>query len=257
MLTSNDNPRIKTARVLQTKKGRDQLDLFLAEGETLVKEYTTYSDCVEYILISEKKEQDLWDLSLFDHYYVKGSVFDSISSTQNSQGIVAVVRKKTYSLEEITKNNLILYADSIQDPGNMGTIIRSCDAFGAKSIIYNKGCVDIFNPKTIRATMGSLTRLAHFKTDSNLETLLALKDLGYTIFSAVVDSNLFLESINKFEKAVIIVGNESKGIDPAIIDSSDTRFSIRMNGSIESLNVGVAASICLYHFAKIANHPRI
>ena len=254
MLLSNENSKIKTARALLTKKGRDQHGMFLAEGETLVKEYLNNNDCVEYILISENAPHHLVGMASFHHYLVKDSVFNTISSTQNSQGIVAVVRKKTYNMTEIIQNNLILYGDSIQDPGNMGTIIRSCDAFGAKSIIYNKGCVDIFNPKTIRASMGSLNRLSHIKTDSNIEMLKMLIENGYTIFSAVVDSDVYLESIKEFQKAVIVIGNESKGIDKEIINRSNINFSIKMNGPIESLNAGVAASICLYHFGMIACH---
>lgn len=251
---SNDNPKIKIARALLTKKGRDQNGMFLAEGETLVKEYLNYNDCVEYILISENAPHHLVGMAPFHHYLVKDSIFNTISSTQNSQGIVAVVRKKTYDMAEIIRNNLIFYGDSIQDPGNMGTIIRSCDAFGAKSIICNKGCVDIFNPKTIRASMGSLNRLSHIKTDSNTEMLKTLIENGYTIFSAVVDSDVYLESIKEFQKAVIVIGNESKGIDKEIINRSNINFSIKMNGPIESLNAGVAASICLYHFGMIARH---
>ncbi|MDP3387976.1 MAG: RNA methyltransferase [Eubacteriales bacterium] len=254
MLLSNDNAKIKTARALLSKKGRDQYGMFLAEGEILVKEYLTYSDFIAYILISENASHNLPDMASFEHYLVKDSVFNTISSTQNSQGILAVVRKRTYDMAEIASSELIFFADAIQDPGNMGTIIRSCDAFGAKSIIYNKGCVDIFNPKTIRASMGSLNRLSHIRTESNTETLKTLTDNGYTIFSAVVDSNVYLESIKEFQKAVIVVGNESKGIDKDIISKSDISFSIKMNGSIESLNAGVAASICLYHFARIARH---
>ena len=254
MLLSNDNSKIKTARALLAKKGRDQHRMFLAEGATLVKEYMANSDCIEYVLISENASHYLSDMSSFDHYLVKESVFNTISSTQNSQGIVAVVRKKAYDIAEITRSNLILYADTIQDPGNMGTIIRSCDAFGAKSIIYNKGCVDIYNPKVIRASMGSLNRIAHIKTEDNSEILKILADNGFTIFSAVVDSNVYLESIKEYQKAIIVVGNESNGIDREIISSSNVRFSIKMNGSIESLNAGVAASICLYHFGMIGRN---
>ncbi|HBH12722.1 MAG: 23S rRNA methyltransferase [Clostridiales bacterium 38_11] len=257
MLLSNDNFKIKTARALLTKKGRDQLGKFLAEGETLVKEYLAFSDCIEYILISENAAHNIGDMAPYNHYLVKESVFNTISSTRNSQGIVAIVRKKTYNMAEITQNSLLFFADSIQDPGNMGTIIRSCDAFGAKSLIYNKGCVDIYNPKTIRASMGSLNRLSHIKTDNNPEILKTLIDKGFTVFSAVVDSDVYLESIKACQKAVIVVGNESRGIDKEIINSSDISFSIRMRGSIESLNVGVAASICLYHFGMTTSHSTI
>lgn len=254
MLMSHDNQKIKIARVLLTKKGRDQHGMFLAEGEILVKEYLTYNDCVEFILVSENAPHHIKEMATDEHYLVKDSVFNTLSNTQNSQGILAIVRKKTFDVADVIRNDLIFYADSIQDPGNMGTIIRSCDAFGAKSIIYNKGSVDIFNPKTIRASMGSLNRLFHIKADSNSEMLKILIENGYTIFSAVVDSNVYLESIKEYKKAVIVIGNESKGIDKEIICRSNINFSIKMNGPIESLNAGVAASICLYHFGMIARH---
>lgn len=132
----------------------------------------------------------------------------------------------------------------------MGTIIRSADAFNALAVIVNKGCVDVYNPKTVRSAMGSMTRVSFYNSTDSIETLEFFKEKGYSVYSAVVDGDSFMDELDCAEKAVIVIGNESIGVSSAIKETSDVKFSIRMTGKAESLNAGVAASICLYNFSN-------
>jgi TrmH family RNA methyltransferase len=250
MIESKDNSKIKLVKMLSSKKGREKEKLYIAEGEILVYEYLKSSHKIEFILCAESYTSDNVDFGNVKIFKVRNEIFDSISNTQNSQGIIAVVHKQDAKLNDLTENNTILFLDSLQDPGNMGTIIRTADAFGIGGIICNKGCVDVYNPKTVRAAMGSMTRVKFYFTENDKETVLFLKEKNYKIFSAVVDGNIFLEDIKEALKSVIVIGNESRGIKEEIKYISDVAFSIKMTGGSESLNAGVAASICLYHFGN-------
>lgn len=250
MIESRDNSKIKLVKFLSSKKGREKEKLYLAEGEILVYEYLKSSLKIEFILCAESYTRDHNDFENVKIFKVKNEIFDSISNTQNSQGIIAVIHKHDAILNDLIENNTVLFLDSLQDPGNMGTIIRTADAFGIGGIICNKGCVDVYNPKAVRAAMGSMTRVKFYFAENDKETILFLKDNNYKIFSAVVDGDVFLEDIKETSRSVIVIGNESKGIKEEIKSMSDVVFSIKMTGGSESLNAGVAASICLYHFGN-------
>lgn len=250
MIKSVDNKKIKLVRSLGVKKNRDKLGLYIAEGETLVGEYAAGTDLVELILVSEDFKSDEFVVDGSSVFSVEKKLFNNISNTSNSQGILAVVNQRKSDIEDLLKSNLIVFTDSLQDPGNMGTIIRSADAFNALSVIVNKGCVDIYNPKTVRSAMGSMTRVSFYNAKDSIETLEYLKKNNYRIYSAVVDGDTFMEDLDCLEKSVIVIGNESMGVSCEIQEASDVKFSIRMSGKAESLNAGVAASICLYNFSN-------
>jgi TrmH family RNA methyltransferase len=250
MIKSSDNKKVKLVRSLSLKKNRDKMGLYIAEGKTLVEEYVAGNELVEFILLSEDFTPDTIDVNSGLVFVVEKKIFSSISNTNNSQGIIAVVRQKKSLVEDILKSNLIVFADALQDPGNMGTIIRSADAFNALSLIVNKGCVDIYNPKTVRSAMGSMTRVSFFYAEDDIETLEFLKKNGYRIYAAVVDGESYMGELDCSGKSVIVIGNESTGVRDRIKEVSDERFSIRMTGKAESLNAGVAASICLYNFSN-------
>ncbi|SHI74321.1 RNA methyltransferase, TrmH family [Dethiosulfatibacter aminovorans DSM 17477] len=250
MIKSADNKKIKLVRSLFTKKNRDKLGLYIAEGETLVDEYASGTDLIEFILVSEdcKSQKFVSDEDLV--FSVEKKIFKSISNTSNSQGILAVVRKRESNIEDLLRSNLIVFIDALQDPGNMGTIIRSADAFNALALVVNKGCVDVYNPKTVRSAMGSMTRVSFYNAGDSIETLEFLKEKGYGIYSAVVDGDSYMEDLDYSGKSVIVIGNEGIGVSDEIKEASDVKFSIRMTGKAESLNAGVAASICLYKFSN-------
>lgn len=250
MIASSDNKKIKLVRSLGLKKSRDKLGLYVAEGETLVSEYNTETELVEFILVSEEFRSDVFVPGKGNVFAVENKIFNSISNTSTTQGILAVIRCKETKIEDLLKSNLIVFTDALQDPGNMGTIIRSADAFNALSLIVSKGCVDIYNPKTVRSAMGSMTRVSCFNTNDSIGTLTFLKNHGYKIYAAVVEGDSFMEDLDCSGKSVIVIGNESIGVSEEIKNISDVKFSIRMTGKAESLNAGVAASICLYKFSN-------
>ncbi|MBN2285420.1 MAG: RNA methyltransferase [Tissierellales bacterium] len=250
MIVSKDNSKIKLIRALSSKKERDRTGLYFIEGKILVDEYLKHAMKIEFLIYSEEYEEEI-NLSYgTESFKVKREIFNSVSNTNHSQGIMAVVAKRETDLTQISNKHLILFVDGIQDPGNMGTIIRSADAFGVKGIIYNKGCVDIYNPKTVRAAMGSMTRTDFLSTEDDSEALLFLKSEGYQIFSAVVNCSTYIEDLNRCEKSVLVIGNESRGINEKILSLSDELFTIKMAKGSESLNAGVAAGICLYYFGR-------
>ncbi len=254
MILSHDNSKIKLTRKLLEKKHRTKMNLYIAEGDVLVNEYIQADAPIEFILYSEHYKGVTDRNRRFQTFAVKKELFNQLSDTINSQGVLAVVRQSFFKKEDISKSQLILYIDGVQDPGNLGTIIRSCDAFGVESLIINNGCVDMYNPKVVRATMGSLNRIRHIRVDNDMEMLEYLKDLGYKVFSTTPDAGRYLHELADMGKSVLVIGNESKGIQPSIKQLSDMRIKIRMNGKAESLNAGVAASICLYHITNINNN---
>lgn len=238
LYTSIDNKYIKRLKKLNTKKYRDEYKEFLIEGEHLVKEAYKKGYLKELILC----EDNPFKLDI-DTKYVSLSVMNYISELSSPSTIIGVCNK--LECEDI--GNKILVLDGIQDPGNLGTIIRSSVAFGIDTIILSKDTVDLYNSKVIRATQGMIFNINIIEKDL-LTFLPTLK--GYKIFGTKVDGGKDLKNVEKLEKFVIIVGNEGNGVKKEILDLCDEYIYICMNSSCESLNVGVATSIILYELNK-------
>ena len=205
---------------------------------------------IEHIIILKGYEEKFKDFldnnkpNLKSINVLSSNLFFQIASTENPQGIMAVVKKKSY--EKNLSGDFYLVCDKVQDPGNLGTIIRTAHAAGVDGIILTKGTVDIYNDKTIRSTMGSIFYTPIFYDDNSFTII---KDLKYKGFSLVATS--LSESRNFFEedlrgKIILAVGNEGNGISDELFNLCDKKVKIPMPGGAESLNVSIAASIILF-----------
>jgi len=253
MIKSNSNFKVKLLRNLKSKKYRYQHEMYLVEGYQISLDYLKYSKNIEFAVISEEFEKlnDLRKLKEgLEIHIVDKYIFDKISDTKNSQGIILVVNFEDYKIEEIiNKKNLVLI-DGIQDPGNLGTIIRTCDAFNVGGVLTLENTVDLYNNKTVRASMGSIPRLPVVVCDSNYEVLEKLKMSGFKVLSSTPRYNIDIKNLDCKEKIALVIGNEGSGVSEKIINVSDDLVGINMKGDIESLNAGIAAGILIYEITN-------
>lgn len=259
IIKSKDNSKIKFIRSLNSKKFRDEANAFIVEGIKFVNEAIKEKVNIKYILISQSavdkvEVKTLMEFSMrnnIDTFICDDGVFKDTAETINAQGVLAVINKRDYDSEKILKqHNFVVMCDRIQDPGNLGTIIRTADAFGPAAVVLNKGCVDVFNSKVVRASAGAIFRVPFVNVDSDLENLQNLKELGFTIISTVVDSKLSFDDMEKMEKICVVIGNEGQGVSQEILNDSHMNITIKMSGRAESLNASIAAGISIYEIRK-------
>lgn len=235
-LESLENKKVKEWAKLKDKKYRDESNTFIVEGLNLINEAYKNGNLVE--LIIEKGKVLPIDV---DTYYVTKEIIKKITSLDNPPTMLGVCIKK----EEKELGNKILILDNIQDPGNLGTIIRSACAFNVDTIILSKNSVDLYNPKVVRATQGMIFNVNIIEKDlSNFIPLLKANE--YKIYGTDVNGGINVKNLKEYGKYCIIMGNEGNGISDNIKKLCDKCIYISMNEKCESLNVGVATSIILY-----------
>lgn len=240
LISSTDNVRIKDFKKLQNKKYRDKNNLFFVEGEHLVLE--AYKSGYLKTLIVQEGNKFLLDI---DTLYVTNNVIKYLSELETPQPIMGICKK----IESKNINGNVMIIDNIQDPGNLGTIIRSSVAFNLDTLIISKESVDPYNSKVIRASQG-LIFYSNIIVDDILKKIQLLKNEGYYIIGTKVTDGKDIKSIEKKSKFAIIVGNEGIGISEEVSSLCDSYAYINMSEKCESLNVGVAASILLYELDK-------
>lgn len=241
MITSIKNQKVKYWQKLKTKKERNKTNSFLIEGLHLLEEAIKSNWTIIDIIIEEGISMPEFCVDLAYEIVTK-PVFKAISQTENSQGIAAVVKKKQNM--NYVGNELILL-DAIQDPGNLGTIIRTADAAGFSAVLLGKGTVDLYNDKVIRATQGSIFHIPIIEVDLK-ETIAELQENNYTVFAAALDDAVDYHSIRFPAKKALIVGNEGAGIGTELIKIANKVIKIPIYGKAESLNVSIAAAILMY-----------
>lgn len=260
-INSSKNPIIKEVKGLSRKKNRWNEKLFIIEGIKLIEEAIASSMTIKYIFYSEilthvDGGREFLDKIIDRKETIKLSkeVFRQTSGLENPQGVMAVLEFKDRDIEEIYKENLsfILFLDELNDPGNLGTIIRTADAFDIGGIVLGMGCVDPYNSKVVRSTMGSIFRLPIYNINDNEEFFKRAKENKYSIVTTSLNGRLLSEE-DFLEKAVVVIGNEANGVSDRIIDISDKQIKIPMPGKAESLNAGVAASLIMYEAMKSRN----
>lgn len=250
MITSTGNLQVKRLLQLQKKsKARNEEKVFLVEGLRMFMEVP--EERVEKVYISEtlynKKKQEL-KLEKFSVEVLSDSVFQHVSDTKTPQGILCVVNQKEYDLETVLniENPHFMVLDNLQDPGNLGTIVRTAEAAGVDAVFVSKESVDIYNPKTIRSTMGSIYRMPVIYIEDLLELLDIFKQKGIKSYAA------HLEGKNSYDKedyqsgTAILIGNEGNGLRKEISNSADIWVRIPMEGKVESLNAAIAASVLMF-----------
>ena len=236
LITSINNQTIKELDKLKQKKYRDLEQKFLIEGEHLVEE-AEKSGVLEKIILLENSEYH----SNLEKIYVSKSVMKKLSSLDTPPNIIGVC--KMLSRKELGKKVLLL--DDIQDPGNLGTIIRSSVAFNVDSIVMSLNTVDLYNPKVIRSTQGMIFKINLIKDDLG-QVIKKLKSKNIPIYTTNVNGGENIKNINSTDSYGLIMGNEGNGVKDEISTLADRKIYIPMNSKVESLNVSVAASILLY-----------
>ena len=256
-IQSKDNLLIKEIKKLKEKKYRLISNMFLVEGFRFTEEALESDFEVVHIFISAKGESKFESSSVKNKlqentkvYSLSDSLFKGICDTDNPQGIIAVVRNKPVEIKY--DHGFYMLADKIQDPGNMGTIIRTAHAAGALGVIITKGTVDIYNEKTLRSTMGSIFKIPVIE-DKDLTLVQKLKNSGFKLVTSSLDTDKNFYDIDLKEKVIISVGNEGNGISAEVYEISDFKIKIPMPGGAESLNAAVAASIMMYEVVRQKN----
>lgn len=276
-ITSAANPKIKAIKKLEQKRQRDRESRFVIEGFHLVEEAIKHQADIEVILHLENADQtqiagiesllnqNAGNLSSdIEMISITESILTTLSQTPAPQGIMAVLKQPEQSLEDLLEPSQttalaklatnrplphLLLLDNVQDPGNVGTMIRTAEAAGFKAVILGEGSADLYNDKTIRATQGALFQLPIIR--GNLEALLpAIHAANYESWVTTLEQATFYHELSKPQKCALIMGNEGQGVDLELQKLATTKVKIPMLGQSESLNVGIAAGILMYDLMK-------
>lgn len=259
MITSPSNSRIKSVmHLVQKAKARREEQVFVTEGIKMFLEAP--DERIREVYISEsfscadkEKEQAVKEkLKRIPHEMVSTEVFKKISDTCSPQGILCVIRMFQYRLEDLLKKEkpFLLIAEDIQDPGNLGTMVRTGEGAGIDGIILSKESVDIYNPKTIRATMGSIYRVPFIYTDELAAVLGKLKEQNIRLYAAHLKGEKSYEEFDYLGGTAFLIGNEGNGLKKETADLADTYMRIPMEGQVESLNASIAAAVLMYETSR-------
>ena len=234
VITSKDNESIKKIRKLKDKKYRNESGKFLVEGVKLIKEAIQENENIETIVVCDncvkngEIEQDvLYEIAKYNCIYVDEKVFGTITEVQNPQGLLAIIDKKNSNKDIKIDEDVIVILDDIQDPGNLGTILRTIDSCGLSQVIVSKKSGDLFNPKVVRSTMGAIFRVNIIESDNLVETIKEIKKHKFKILATSLQTEESIYDVD-YKKTAIIIGNEANGISKDVLDVSDKKVKIPM-----------------------------
>ena len=234
IITSKDNETVKNIKKLKDKKYRDEAGLYIIEGVKMIEEAILANAKIDKIVVCEEclktgdiEQKLLYEIAKYDCIYVNAKVFNFLTDVVAPQGILAVLEKPSKTEKIQYDQDIILALDGIQDPGNLGTILRTADSVNLKQIIVTKTTADSYNPKVVRSTMGAIFKVVVTSLDTN--------DSVYDI---------------EYNKKVIVIGNEANGVSKEVQAIADNRVKIPMLGKTESLNASVATGIMLYEYVR-------
>ena len=260
MISSLANPQVKQIKLLLTKKrAREEQGIFVCEGskmfeeaknrEILLKSYFSES----FYLRNENWIQEELSNGLYE--ILKDSLFSELTQTVTPQGVMALVRMPSYSLESLMeKRCCLLVLEDIQDPGNLGTMIRTAEAAGMSGVLMSKGTVDLFNPKVVRSTMGSIYRMPYLYAEHLDEVLHSLQASGIRFMASHLKAEKNYREVEQKENIGILIGNESNGLSDMLTELADFKVKIPMAGEAESLNAAVAAALMMYEVSNICSN---
>lgn len=243
-ITSAQNEYIKKIAKLKDKKYREESGFFIAEGEHLVEMALASDFVIDTLIMSDDYYEKNKDKFLHDTVVVPKELLLKISDTKTPQGVLAVIRMPESKDDDLCGK--FIYCDNLQDPGNVGTIIRTADAFSFSGVILSHNSADVFSPKVIRSSQGSLFNIKVI-TGKDVSYLENAKDKGVFITStALYGECVGIFNMKKCDNQIFVIGNEGSGVSEEILKISDEIVYIPMTGKAESLNAGVAASILMY-----------
>ncbi|QZY56301.1 23S rRNA (guanosine(2251)-2'-O)-methyltransferase RlmB [Crassaminicella profunda] len=266
-INSSDNGTIKHVRELKKRKYRQKYEEYIVEGIRIIRDALQNNKEIKYILFAEELyttsggEELLHELmeNNIKIYEIPNNIYMHLSDTQNPQGIMAVLPIESYHIDEVidSSKNLFLVLDRVQDPGNLGTIIRTADAAGINAVILTKGCVDLYNLKTIRSTMGSIFHFPIVHGGETIEIIKHLKSKNIKIVSTSLETDKYYDEVDYNESTAFVIGNEANGVLKEVLESSDELVKIPMIGKAESLNASIAASIIMYEAVRQKRNQKI
>ena len=251
-LTGLQNPMVKAAAELKQKKYRQQQGLFLAEGLRTVEEAVRYGavQSIFYTAIEDDRTRAVLEEAAAKQIKlvcVSDKVLKKIADTDPPQGIIAVCEMRSKRLDDfLASGKMLLVLDRVTDPGNIGTMLRTADAAGVGGLLLLQGCADIYAPKTVRASMGSLFHLPVLSGLSEELLVQAARKAGYELLVTCLDGADNLYKADLQGRLAFVMGNEANGVSPALLAAADKRVFIPMQGRAESLNVAMAAGIVMF-----------
>jgi len=255
-ISSKDNEFIKHIKKLKDKKYRDLSNEYVIEGIKLIGEAIQENARIKQIVICEECEKAesiskelMYEIAKEECVYVTEKVFKYISEVSTPQGILAVIEKNNNKNEIDYSQDIIVALDDVQDPGNLGTILRTIDSIGLNQILVSKGTADAYNPKVVRSTMGAIFRIKIIECEDLEKTLKEVKKHKFKIVVSSLQTNNSIYDID-YKKKVIIIGNEANGVEKHIQEMADEKVKIPMLGKTESLNASVATGIILYEYVR-------
>lgn len=256
VISSKDNEIVKSIRKLKEKKYRDIENCYVIEGIKLIKEAINENAKIKEIVVCEEcinsgeiDKDTLYEIAKYNVIYVTEKVFNAITDVKTPQGILAVIEKKALNKQIDYSQDIIIALDGVQDPGNMGTILRTVDSANLNQIIVSKDSADCYNPKVVRSTMGAIFRVNIIEVDNLKETLEAVKKNKFKVMVTALDTNESIYSVN-YNNKVIVIGNEANGVSKEVQAIADEKVKIPMLGKTESLNASVATGIMIYEYVR-------
>lgn len=255
-ITSKDNELIKHIRKLKDKKYRDESNEYVVEGVKLVEEAVKENAKIKQIIVCEDTTRTyeipthiMLEIARYECISVSNKIFNIITQVTNPQGIMAIIEKNAQDAQIDYSQDIIVVLDDVQDPGNLGTILRTVDSIGLNQIIVSKGTADAFNSKVVRSTMGAIFRIKIIEVENLAQ---AIKEMRKHHFKLMVTSLQTKNSIYDidFNKKIIVIGNEANGVSKEIQDMADEKAKIPMLGRNESLNASVAAGVVMYEYVR-------
>lgn len=253
-IKSRDNHKIREAARLKDGKYRQREQLFLIEGRTLFAEAVQRGQEFVRIFVDKDRAEQYLDeyrkSRTVEWIKVDPALIKYICDTQTPQGIVAVARIPQWDLKPLMQESgLLIYLDGLADPGNMGTILRTAWAFGVSGVMLGPGCVDPFNPKVVRSSMGAVFAVP-IVLDVSPETLAQSKKSGYRLLASSLNTDLNISEVDFSGAVIIIIGSEARGISSKVLKFCDSSFKIPIFTAVDSLNAAVACGIIIWEAGK-------
>lgn len=255
-ITSKENEFIKHVKKLRDKKYRDIENEYMIEGIKLIAEAIQEKAPIKQIILCDDCEKNeaipkdlMYEIAKYDCIYVTEKIFKYLSEVQEPQGILAIIEKNNQEMAIDYSQDIIVALDDIQDPGNLGTILRTVDSVGLTQILVSKGTADAYNPKVVRSTMGAIFRVKIIECEDLKQTLKEIKKHKFKVVVSSLQTQNTIYDIG-YNKKVIIIGNEANGVEQEVQDMADEKVKIPMLGKTESLNASVATGIILYEYVR-------
>lgn len=256
VISSKDNEFIKHIKKLKEKKYRDINKEFIIEGIKLIKEAIEEKAEIKQIVICDNCQNSdvipkelMYEIAKYECVYVTEKIFNNISDVNTPQGILAIIGREISEAQIDYSQDIIVALDEIQDPGNLGTILRTVDSIGLNQILVSKGTADSYNPKVVRSTMGAIFRVKIIECEDLEKTLKEVKKHKYELVITSLQTENSIYDV-EYNKKVIVIGNEANGVEHKIQDMADIKVKIPMLGKTESLNASVATGIVLYEYVR-------